>query len=285
MTASPSTIHDFVLNLLTDPSAKAAFDMDAQSALEQAGLSDISAADVQEVMPLVLDLLPAVDGVPTVEGVSLEGLPALDEGPLGAISQLQAVAAQLTSSGVSLGDLTNTSSAGVIAADEQGLSVWGGSEAFGTTVTPALDVAGDFSAVDDAFGTVTTATQPVADTTLNTLDTATATVDSTAGVVPGTEGILGVTGTVTGLTEGVVNGLGGYGDVHVGSALEFTSLGENANGNVQFESHNTVGSVVDTASGVVDQAGVGGVVSNVTDVAGTTAAPAVDGLGVTDLLF
>jgi hypothetical protein len=66
----PSTLHDFVLNLLSDPSLKAAFATDAQGTLEQAGLADITAVDVQEVIPLVIDLLPETPaGVPSLEGV------------------------------------------------------------------------------------------------------------------------------------------------------------------------------------------------------------------------
>ncbi|TWP49972.1 hypothetical protein FKR81_22335 [Lentzea tibetensis] len=311
MTTSPSTIHDFVLNLLTDPSAKAAFDIDAQGALEQAGLSDISAVDVQEVIPLVLDTLPAANGLPAVDGLALdgfafEGLPetVLESGTAGAISQLQAVASQLTSSGLSLGDL-NTSSAGVLAADEQGLTVWGGNETLGTYGAGSATIAGDFSFVDDVFGITSTATTPVADTTLGTLDTATATVDSTAhtatSLVPGADSLLGTVNlgavdTVNGIVHSAVGALGG-GDASVTSALDVTSLGQNANGNVEIYSDDTVGNLVGTATGVVDQAGVGGVldtangvahsagagsvVSNVTDVAGD----AVDGLGVTDLLF
>jgi hypothetical protein len=121
MIESTSTLHDFVLNLLSDPALKAAFANDAQGTLEQAGLADITAVDVQEVIPLVIDLLPATPaGLPALESVALTGLPqdVLEDGPLGAISQLQAVASQLTTQGVSLGDITS-SSAGLLAADEE----------------------------------------------------------------------------------------------------------------------------------------------------------------------
>lgn len=287
---SPSTIHDFVLNLLTDPAAKAAFDIDATGALEQAGLSDISAVDVQEVLPLVLDTLPAVDGLPALDGIAFEGLPetVLESGAAGAISQLQSIASQLTSSGLNLGDL-NTSSAGVLAADEQGLTVWAGSDTLGTYGAGQATVTGDFSIVDDVFGIASATTTPVADTALNTVDTATGTVEGTAqtatSMVPGADSLLGTVDlsavdTVNGVLHSTV-GVLGSGDAGVTSALDVTSLGQNANGNVEVYSDNTVGNLVGTATGVVDTAGAGNVVSNVTDVAGNT----VDGIGVTDLLF
>ena len=147
----PSTLHDFVLNLLSDPSLKAAFATDAQGTLEQAGLADITAVDVQEVIPLVIDLLPETPaGVPSLEGVYLEGVAedVLAEGPLGAISQLQAVASQLTSSGLSLDNLT-TSSAGLLAVDENALTVWAGTDTADVYGAGALKLDGDFSAVSD----------------------------------------------------------------------------------------------------------------------------------------
>ncbi|WP_285751520.1 IniB N-terminal domain-containing protein [Lentzea sp. NBRC 105346] len=311
MSSSPSTLHDFVLNLLTDPSAKAAFEFDAQGALEQAGLTDITALDVQQVIPLVLDTLPATPaGLPAVEGVSLEGLPGLEEGPLGAISQLQAVAAQLTSSGVpSLSDI-NTSSAGVLAADDQGLTVWGGNETLGVFGAGQATVSGDFSIIDDVFGTATSTVAPVSGTALDAFDTATATANSTAAtatsLVPGTDSVLGTVGSLGALdtVNGVVHSaLGALGDGNVSatSALQVEGLGHSGSGNFEVHSVDTVNTVVDTATsalhtpdvsgalntvtGLTDTAGVGNVVGNVTDVAHGAGLPAVDHLGVTDLLF
>ncbi|GLY65060.1 IniB N-terminal domain-containing protein [Amycolatopsis taiwanensis] len=53
------TLHDFALNLLSDPQALADFNADPQAVLSAAGLDDVSAADVHEIMPLVMDLAPA----------------------------------------------------------------------------------------------------------------------------------------------------------------------------------------------------------------------------------
>lgn len=53
------TLHEFALNLLSDPQALADFNTDPQALLSAAGLDDVSAADVHEIIPLVMDLAPA----------------------------------------------------------------------------------------------------------------------------------------------------------------------------------------------------------------------------------
>ncbi|KAA2261949.1 hypothetical protein F0L68_14685 [Solihabitans fulvus] len=58
MVNSDQTLHGFVLNLLSDPQALSAFQLDPEGTLHHAGLSDISAEDVQEVIPLVVDYAP-----------------------------------------------------------------------------------------------------------------------------------------------------------------------------------------------------------------------------------
>jgi hypothetical protein len=186
----PSTLHDFVLNLLSDPSLKDAFAADAQGTLEQAGLADITAVDVQEVIPLVLDLLPATPaGLPAIDGVDLT-LPAGDvlaDGPLGAISQLQAVASQLTSSGVNLTDL-QTSSAGMLAVGEDGLQLAAANQSLGEYARAGLGIDGDFSAVTDVTSVLDQTASPVTGTVLDVADTATATVDAPLDGVTSTAG-------------------------------------------------------------------------------------------------
>ncbi|MBP2331200.1 hypothetical protein JOF56_011585 [Kibdelosporangium banguiense] len=72
------TLHDFVLNLLQDPSAMKAFDLDPTGCLKNAGLTDITPADVHDVIPLVTDLVPT-GGLPGLGAVpGLDALPALD---------------------------------------------------------------------------------------------------------------------------------------------------------------------------------------------------------------
>jgi len=92
--SSVQTLHDFTLNLLNDPTALAAFGTDPQQALAAAGLGDVSAADVHEVIPLVLDYVP-VDSLGSVGGLGQLGdLPALGTdapGVQGAIDQLTAL--------------------------------------------------------------------------------------------------------------------------------------------------------------------------------------------------
>src|SRR3954462_11101251 len=89
---SSNTLHEFVLGLLSDPTALADFQNDAEGALGAAGLGDISALDVQEVLPLGLDYMTA-GSLPALHGSVLEDLP-LDvdvDGPAAAINQLHAV--------------------------------------------------------------------------------------------------------------------------------------------------------------------------------------------------
>src|SRR6185312_16852747 len=100
---SVQTLHDFALNLLNDPTALAAFGTDPQGVLAAAGLGDVSAADVHEVIPLVLDYvpvdsLPAVGGLPAVGDLSQVGLSSVGTdapGIQGAIDQLTALTAGL----------------------------------------------------------------------------------------------------------------------------------------------------------------------------------------------
>ena len=271
---APSTLHDFVLNLLSDPALKADFAADAQGTLEQAGLADITAVDVQEVIPLVLDLLPETPaGLPAVEGVYFDGVAedVLAAGPLGAISQLQAVASQLTSSGINVGDITS-STAGLLAADENGLAVWAGTNTSDVYGAGAVKLNGDFSAVGDVTSVLDQTASPVTGTVLDVADTATTTVDSTVhtatSAVPGVDGLLGGLGGVTGLTHDTLGVLGGA-DASLGGALDITGLGNVAGGNIGLKSEDTIGQVEHTASGVVDTAT--GVAGHATGLVGDTA--------------
>ncbi|MDX3658451.1 IniB N-terminal domain-containing protein [Streptomyces sp. ID05-26A] len=280
----PSTLHDFVLNLLSDPTLKDAFANDAQGTLEQAGLADITAVDVQEVIPLVLDLLPATPaGLPAIESVDLT-LPAGDllaDGPLGAISQLQAVASQLTTSGLSLTDL-QTSSAGMLAANGDGLQFAVANQSLGEFSRLGLGIDGDFSAVSDVTSVLDQTASPLTGTVLDVADTATATVDApldgVTSAVPGVDGVLGQLSGVTGLGHDALGVLGG-GDLSTG-LLNTSGLDDLANGDVGLHSVDTVGQVTSTAtdlvgtatgvvgsvSGVAGDHGVGNVLGTVTDV-------------------
>ncbi|MEV6244258.1 IniB N-terminal domain-containing protein [Lentzea sp. NPDC051838] len=281
-----STLHDFVLSLLSDPALKAAFANDAQGTLEQAGLADITAVDVQEVIPLVIDLLPATPaGLPALDSVAFTGLPqeVLAEGPLGAISQLQAVASQLTSSGINLGDITS-SSAGLLAADGNGLSVLAGTNTANILGTGQVNLDGDFSAVGDVTSVLDQTASPVAGTVLDVADTATGTVDGTLGTVthavPGVDGVLGNLTGVTGLGHDALGVLGG-GDASLGNLANVSGLGDLSHGTLDVRvpeavsgvEHTASGvvdtatGVADTATGLVDHAGVGNVLGTVTNTA------------------
>jgi hypothetical protein len=90
MEQADQTLHDFVLNLLSDSQALASFEQDPAALLDHAGLSDISAADIKDVLPLVIDYVPAHA---EVLDAALSQLPldSVDTGQLGAIQQLQFV--------------------------------------------------------------------------------------------------------------------------------------------------------------------------------------------------
>jgi hypothetical protein len=89
------TLHDFVLNLLCDPAARSTFELDPQGALQDAGLGDVTAADVREVIPLVLDYAPVATNT-VLAGVDdlVPAVPELDVA--GAVAQLQAITSQVT---------------------------------------------------------------------------------------------------------------------------------------------------------------------------------------------
>ena len=55
MSTQQTTLHDFTLNLLADPTARLAFQQDPEGVLSDAGLVDITAGDVYDILPLVLD--------------------------------------------------------------------------------------------------------------------------------------------------------------------------------------------------------------------------------------
>jgi hypothetical protein len=93
MDSSP-TLHDFVLNLLCDATARSAFELDPEGALEAAGLGDITAADVQEVIPLVVDYAP-VQGIPAFVPTDQLAAGVTEVDVAGAVRHLQAVTQQL----------------------------------------------------------------------------------------------------------------------------------------------------------------------------------------------
>jgi hypothetical protein len=97
MNSSP-TLQDFVLNLIYDPGARSAFELDPEHALQGAGLGDVTAADVQAVIPLVVDYAPAVAGHGVAGLVAAGDLTTgvADLDVAGAVAHLQSITAQAT---------------------------------------------------------------------------------------------------------------------------------------------------------------------------------------------
>ncbi|WP_199441206.1 IniB N-terminal domain-containing protein [Umezawaea beigongshangensis] len=302
-----NTLHDFVLDLLSDPTALRAFQNDAEGALADAGLSDISALDVQEVIPLVLDYAPTA-GLPALDAGLLETLPldVVEDGAAGAISQLHAVTQHLSLGGLPATSELNLAAAGALTADATGLEAFGGVSAWGvgeSALSADLTLAGDFSVVGDLTdtldATVTGATATVdgaGGTVELTVDSASHTVSGATGeLLPDLDGVHGdvfdsvdsLTGVVADVTVGVSGGV--TNGLQLGDALDVTGL-HTGSGVLDVDNGVALAGAVDsTVTTVVHDTGVTGVVSNVT----TT----VDGVGghlpvvcdvtdgVTDLLF
>ncbi|HWE92233.1 MAG TPA: IniB N-terminal domain-containing protein [Pseudonocardiaceae bacterium] len=110
--ALEQSLHHFVFQLVSDPDQLAAFQSDPAGALSAAGLSDINADDVRDVLPLVADNLPATSGLESL----LSELPSSGEATSG-IEQLQAVAyavsSQVAGSDFGPADLTGPLSSGL----------------------------------------------------------------------------------------------------------------------------------------------------------------------------
>ncbi|GAA1036439.1 hypothetical protein GCM10009557_47180 [Virgisporangium ochraceum] len=244
------TLHDFVLKLLVEPGARAEFELDPEGALAEAGLSDITAADVQEVIPLVVDYAP-VDGV-----TGLVDLDAITTDPTSAVSQLQGIT-QVLPVGVGSGtgpDLTlgATAVAGV-SLDLGGLDV-------SPVTLPGLGIAPTGSGLVGVGGDLSAVADPA-----NTIDA----IDPVGSVV----------GPVTGPVLG--SDLGGIGGVHTGIAGV-----DGLTGSVTGSVHGVVGGVTDPLHGVVDSTVTGVVgtadvtVGAVTGVTGAVTAHSTE-VGVT----
>ncbi|GGU57246.1 IniB N-terminal domain-containing protein [Lentzea flava] len=149
--AEPTTLHDFTLGLLTDLDAREAFQQDPLGCLEAAGLSDITAGDVHDILPLVLDAA----SVPNVEGIEdiLGGteLPAVD-------SLLQIAGTVEGVTGVT--DIAAPSAITALVSDFSGLGdVSGTLDSVVSTVPQATDVVSNVS--DIATHNVTKVTDVV----------------------------------------------------------------------------------------------------------------------------
>jgi hypothetical protein len=211
---SPLTLHDFVLNLLSDSAARSAFEIDPEGALHDAGLNDITAADVQEVIPLVVDYAPIGDlaGLEDLGDLTPAGL---DTDPAAAIHQLQAVTDQLAVGGagvdvnIAAGGAITVHSAG-LAPDPLALSDIG--LGLGTGLTGDLSVTTDPAGTLDLDGTVGADGVVQVTTPVDTSATLGA-----GGVVDAT-GLVGTSGT--GVLDTAVDGVLGTVDITANTVTE-----------------------------------------------------------------
>ncbi|MDO3702752.1 IniB N-terminal domain-containing protein [Micromonospora sp. C28SCA-DRY-2] len=173
-----ASVQDFVLNLLADPDARSAFDLDPEGALRAAGLHDITAADVQDVVPLVVDYAPVHGLTPSV---------------LGAIA-------------------VDPTAVGIGATVLPGIGLGIGPGGLSTDLTGAHDLAHTLDA--DVIGAVDTTADPAVADLTTTLGNPTAPLDGGDTGLLGTgllggDGLLGGTlGNTQGQVDGLVDGLG-----------------------------------------------------------------------------
>ncbi len=234
---SQQTLHDFVLDLLTNPDARSAFDLDPEGALRGAGLTDITAADVQDVVPLVVDYAPGAGLAPLASPVGQLGLDPLLTDTTDVVGQLQSVAQQISVTSSPSGVDVKAGVLGAIAVDPS-------TAAAGVTVLPGIGLGvgpsgldTDLAGVSDVANTLDAdVVQPVDAIADPVLGDVTGTVgdpsgllgatdpnliggDLTGGVLSGTHGQLG--GVVSSLgVDDTLGGLGlGHGDGVVGGVV------------------------------------------------------------------
>ncbi|WP_422771523.1 IniB N-terminal domain-containing protein [Plantactinospora sp. WMMC1484] len=275
---SPQTLHDFVLNLLTNPDARSAFEIDPEGALREAGLADLSVADVQDVVPLVVDYAP-VQGLTSLAPVGDDGgLGQFQLDPTGVIGQLQDVA-QFGAATHSTGPDINAATLGAISVAPEVLGGVGAAvpglggdqlaDPLGLVdplVPTGVDVADslDSEVVDPALsnpgGVVGTADgavgDPVGGGQLGLVDFAGDTVRGTLDGVTGLVDSLGVGGTVGGVTDTV----GGVTDTVGGVTNAVTGVGEGLD----------IAPLSSTGAPVLDGLDAGSTVTGLTDTVGST---------------
>ncbi|HWS33850.1 MAG TPA: IniB N-terminal domain-containing protein [Actinoplanes sp.] len=203
------TLQDFVLNLIYDPAARSAFESDPEATLQHAGLGDVTAADVQQVLPLVLDSTP-VSGLTGTEGLDglTTGVASLDVA--GAVAQLQAITSQVTPDTLSDANALSTANAGLLGLNADSLTK--------STGLP------DTSADSATLGDLSAGSDPAIDAVQAPAESGTA----------GTAGIMGAgqPGHVPndGLDVGAGVGVGGHGglDLGAGAGIGLGGLGVGA---------------------------------------------------------
>jgi hypothetical protein len=192
---SNQTLHDFVLNLITNPEALSAFQLDPEASLNEAGLGDITAADVQDAIPLVVDYT-SVHGTAGLNPAVLDSS-MVSSDPTDVVGQLQALTQQLTVAAQPTSVDGSIAAVGTFAVNPGGIGVQtiaGGGYAGPSGAEADLSEANDLAETldSDVVGPVT--------------EDATGTLDGTTGGALGTaDGMLG-----SGWTP--LDELGGLGD-------------------------------------------------------------------------
>ncbi|MBM7489232.1 hypothetical protein JOD64_000454 [Micromonospora luteifusca] len=210
---SQQTLHDFVLDLLTNPDARSAFDLDPEGALQAAGLTDITAADVQDVVPLVVDYAPGQGLGALVPSVGQLGLDPLVTDTTDVVGQLQSVAQQISVTSSPYGVDVKAGVLGAIAVDPS-------AAAAGVTVLPGIGLGvGPYGLDTDLTGVADVAhtldadvVQPVDGIADPVLGDVTGVVGDSTGLLHGTDaGLLGgdLTGGVLSGAHGQINGVVG----------------------------------------------------------------------------
>lgn len=259
-------LHDFVLRLLTDGDARSAFELDPEATLADAGLGDLTPADVQDVIPFVVDTVP-LQGITALAPVGDLGLGALDTGALGGVvGQLNAVADQITSAGYSNSIDVNAGVLGAITVDPTGLGVAASViPGIGAAVSPQ-GLATDLSGVNDVADSLDLGVVNTSGVTGVVTTTESVVNDPTGAVLDGTatDGLLGTAdfavNTVTGLTHslGVVDTLdvggltGGLTDGLTGGLNNVPVVGD------VVDTHGVVGGVTSTVGNTLDGVGLTG---------------------------
>jgi hypothetical protein len=297
---STQTLHDFVLNLLTNPEARSAFELDPEGTLNAAGLGDITAADVQDVVPLVVDYAPVqgITGLVPTGDLGLGQIGVIDGDATNVIGQLQTVTQQLSLSvpTPSADANVNIAAVGAITVDTSGISL------ATTGVVPGIGVAAgtsgasvDLSGVHDLAGTLDSdVVGPVGADATGAVD---ATLGTATGLVPGApvDDLLGTTDDTLGTVDSQLDGVTGLvGSVTSGVGVPPVDLPE---------LDDTLGgdSLLSGATGTVDSTldgvGVGGLLGADGTASGAGLHGTVHGsagadaqadgglLGVTDILF
>jgi hypothetical protein len=297
---STQTLHDFVLNLLTNPEARSAFELDPEGTLNAAGLGDITAADVQDVVPLVVDYAPVqgITGLVPTGDLGLGQIGAIDGNATNVIGQLQTVTQQL-SVGVptpSADANVNVAAVGAITVDTSGISL------ATTGLIPGIGVAAstsgatvDLSGAHDVAGTLDSdVVGPVGADATGAVD---ATLGTATGLVPGApvDSVLYTTDDTLGTVDSQLDGVTGL----VGSVA--SPLGVPPVDLPELDDTLGSDSLLSGATGTVDSTldgvGAGGLLGGGADAHGSAGVAGLHGsanadthtdgglLGVTDILF